>query len=191
MAKTIYNVSLADLLPDGMLSDPKTQALCAAIDVENKFVVNAIGAVSVLDNIGNQPADATDLLAIEQGTPYYSQSLPLQTRQSLLSSTGQINAIAGTKAAIEKTLQEAFASGSVQEWFDYGGVPGHFRVLVNDFPNSQAQMSEINRAIAATKRASSALDEVIIIVATTIATEYIASTFELAVYVNTKMQGVQ
>lgn len=189
MAKTIYNVSLADVIPPNMLSDPNIVALCAAIDSENQFVVIAINNVSVLDNIGNQPAPVTDLLSFEQQTPYYDQSLALNIKQSLVAGTGKLNSIKGTKAAVEKIVQEVFGSGTVQEWFEYGGQPYCFRVLVNDFPNSSAQMDAINRAIAVSQNLRSHLDEVIIIAATTIANEYLASTFEFAVYVNTNMQA--
>ncbi len=191
MAKTIYSVKLADVMPFNMVSDPKIAAICAAFDVENAFVANAISSVLVLANIGNQPADVTDLLAIEQGTPYYNQTLTLDARRSLVAGTGKINAIKGTKAAVEQTVQAAFGSGTMQEWFEYGGQPGCFRVLVNDFPDSSAQMSEINRAIAVSQRVSSHLDEVIITLATTIASMYVASAFEIAVYVNTTMKAPQ
>jgi len=189
MAKTIYNVSLTDVIPFNMLSDPNVTALCAAMDTENQFVVNAINRVSVLDNIGGQLSDATDLLAFEQQTPYYDQSLTLDIKRSLVAGTGKLNSIKGTKAAVEQIVQEVFGSGTVQEWYEYGGQPYCFRVLVNDFPNSSAQMAAINRAIAVSQNIRSHLDEVIIIAATTIATGYIVSTFEIAVYINTMMKA--
>jgi P2-related tail formation protein len=185
---TLSNINLASVMPSNMTSDPIIFSLCAAIDAINQFVTNAIPSVLVLANIGNQPSAVTDLLAFEQQTPYYNQTLPLSTRQMLLANTGMVNSIKGTKAAVEQTVQAAFGSGTVQEWFEYGGTPGCFRVLVNDFPNSSAQMSEINRAIVASQRVSSHLDEVIIILETTIVSMYMASTFELAVYVSTAMK---
>ena len=175
-------------MPSDMVSDPVIFSLCAAIDAINQFVTNSIPSVLVLANIGSQPSAVTDLLAFEQRTPYYNQVLPLDVRQALVANTGMINAIKGTKAAVEKTVQDAFGSGVVQEWFEYGGLPGYFRVLINDFPNSDTKTAEINRAIAVSQRASSHLDEVIITLATTIANMYMASAFELAIYINTTMQ---
>lgn len=186
--RTISDITLAELLPPGMIN-PKIAAIAAAFDAMHQIVVNAIPKVSVLDNIGHQPSDVTDLLAIEQRTPYYNQSLPLETRQELVAGTGQLNSILGTKAAVEQAVKTAFGSCTVQEWFEYEGDPYHFRVLINDFPNSSAQMDEINRAIEASKRKSSYLDAVIIIQSTTSTTMYLASTFSLGLIVNTKMQS--
>ena len=189
MSKSIYDVSLADLLPYNLTNDSNIMAMCAAFDAMNQMITDTIDNVLVLADIGNQTSEITDILAIEQQTPYYNQTLSLEARRALVANTGKINSIKGTKAAVEQTVQAAFGSGTVQEWFEYEGQPGCFRVLVNDFPDSQAQMSEINRAIAATQRGSSHLDEVIIIVATTIAKQYMASTFVLAVFINTTMQA--
>jgi hypothetical protein len=188
MPKTIHNISLADTVPDSMLDDPEIAALCVAFDTENTIVVNAINNVVILADIGKQSSAVTDLLAAEQQTPYYNQALPLEVRQALAAGSGLLNAIKGTKAAVEQTVKAAFGSGTVQEWFEYGGNPYCFRVLVNDFPNSAAQLAEINRAIEVSKNIRSHLDELIITVATTIANTYLASTFQLIVNVNTSMR---
>lgn len=167
MSKTIYNMSLVDVIPPNMASDPKIAALCAGLDAGNAFVVNAINNVIVLANIVNQPSDVTDLLALEQQTPYYNQSLPLDVRQTLVARGGFLNAIKGTKSAVEQAVQNAFGSCVVQEWFEYGGQPGYFQVRLNDFPGSSDQIAEIARAIAVTQRASSHLEQISILTVVT------------------------
>lgn len=162
LPSTLNEIKLADLMPFSMTIDPKIVAMCSAIDVINQFVTNAIPRVLVLANIGNQPSDVTNLLAIEQRTPYYSQSLTLDARRALVSGTGKVNKIIGTKAAVKAAMQAAFGSGQVQEWFEYSGQPGCFRILVNNISTTSLQMNEINRAIVATKRASSHLDEFLV-----------------------------
>ena len=188
MSTTIYNVALTQLLPPGMTSGPNIASIAAAFDAMHQMVVAAIPSVSVLNNIGHQPSAVTDLLAIEQRTPYYNQSLPLETRQALVAGTGKLNSIKGTKAAVEQAVTEAFGSGAMQEWWEYGGEPGHFQMLVTDFPSSSDQMSEINRAIAATQRLSSHLDAVIVTESTTSTIIYLAETFSLGLVINIAMQ---
>lgn len=189
MSKTIYNVSLADVLPSNMANDPHEQALCAAFDAMAAVVANAIPSVLVLANVGNQPAAVTDLLAIEQQTPYYNQALALNIRQALVAGGGKLNSIKGTKAAVEQAVQEAFGSGTVQEWFEYGGNPFCFKVLVNDFPDSDTQVTEIERAIAATQNARSHLDALVIVATTDLASGYMAATLSIGVIVNVTMQA--
>jgi P2-related tail formation protein len=172
-----------------MTDDPNIASIAAAFDAMDQMVTSQISAVSVLDNIGHQPSDVTDLLAIEQRTPYYNQSLPLEVRQNLVAGTGKLNSIKGTKAAVEQAVTQAFGSGTMQEWWEYGGQPGHFQMIIVDFPNSSSQLDEINRAIVATQRLSSKLDTVIVIGSTTGTTQYLAETFSLGLIVNTTLQA--
>lgn len=102
LPSTLNNVRLADLMPSGIMSDPVIFSLCAAIDAINQFVTDATPRVIVLADIGNQSSDVTDLLAFEQRTPYYDQTLPLSIRQSLLANTGHVNSIMGTKLQLRK-----------------------------------------------------------------------------------------
>jgi len=184
MSRTIYNVGLAELLPPNFAEDNNIQATCAALDAMNTLVVGEISKVLVLASLGNQPSAITDILAIEQRTPYYKQSFELPVRRALLANTGEINAIKGTKAAVEKTAKIVFGSATVEEWFEYSGDPFHFRVLVNEFPNSDSQVSEVENAVASVKNARSVLDEVIIIAATAKVNSYVAGVVLLAPVIN-------
>lgn len=188
MGKTIYNVKLTDLLPESFTSDPDIAAKCAALDAMSAMVTTQIGRVIVLADIGNQSSEVTDLLAVEQRTPYYDQSLSLEARRALLKNTGKLNSIKGTKGAVETALKSVFGSGIVQEWFEYGGDPYYFRVLLYAFPSSESQMDKIRAAVAATQNERSYLEDIIIIVPTTIAQMYIAGVTQVAVTVNTRMR---
>lgn len=145
-----------------MTSDPIIYSLCKAIDAMGQIITNAISVVSVLNNIGNQPSDVTDLLALEQRTPYYDQALPLSTRQALLSNTGHVNSIKGTKAAIEEVAAAVFGRCTVDEWFQYGGDPYCFKVNVDVSQQgaSDAELTALNRIIDQCKNVRSYLDEI-------------------------------
>jgi P2-related tail formation protein len=184
MSKTIYDVGLSELLPGSFTEDDKMLALCAGFDAMNSVVSNSINGVLILGNIGNQPSNITDELAIEQQTPYYKQSFPLATRRALLANTGKINSIKGTKTAIEQTIRLVFGSATVEEWFEYSGDPFHFRVLVNEFPDSNGQITEVQNAVESVKPARSILDSVIITAAMAKASMYMAGIVLIAPTIN-------
>lgn len=181
MPKTIYDVTLAELMPPGMTKDPKIAAACAAFDAMAALTAAAIQKVSVLDSIAGQDGDVTDALAVQMHVDYYNQALDLAIRRSLVQNSGAIHKIKGTPGAVERVARLVFGSAQVQEWFEYGGAPYHFRVLINEFPDSDSQMGEVNRAVASAQNARSVLDEVQIIAATAQGQLYAAGVVQMAV----------
>lgn len=189
MPKTIYDAKLTDLLPSGMRNDPKISSIGAAFDAMNAIVTESIQKVFVLAGIQGVDTDILDLLALEMHVDYYNQALPLETRRELVTQSGAIHRIKGTKAAIEKVIKIVFGSAQVQEWFEYGGTKGTFRVLVNEFPNSGSQINEIERAITSTQRLSQHLDQVIIVAPTTTANMYLAGVYQISINITLTQSG--
>lgn len=184
MSKTIYDVTLAELLPINMNPDVKMQCICAAFDAMSKMATDAVQSASVLTAIAGQDNTVTDLLALQENVDYYNQTLPLDIKRNLVKNAGVIHKIKGTPGAVEKVARLVFGSAQVQEWYEYGGNPYTFRVLINEFPDSENQLGEVRRAIENSKNARSWLDDVIIIASTAQATEYIYTSIEMAVFVN-------
>ncbi len=180
MYKSIYDIKLTDLLPPNMDS-PEIQASCAALDVADQFTVEAVQKVCILANKDPRADNVIDMLALQQHVDYYNQSLPLEARRNLIKSSGFIHRIKGTKAAVEQVARIVFGSARVQEWFEYGGKPYCFRVLIDEFPNSENKMSEAKRSIESSKNARSHLDDVIVIAATAKATAYFAGVIQMSV----------
>lgn len=189
MPKTIYDVKTADLIPQNMLTDPCIVAKCAALDAMDTIETAQISKAYILAKIESQSESVIDALAIERHVDYYNQTLSLDIKRSLVAESGFHHRIKGTKAAVEQVAQLVFGSASMQEWFEYGGSPGHFRMLINEFPNAESQMDEIKRAVASAQRRSAILDEVDIIAATASSPVYMAGVFQMAVYVNMTQQA--
>jgi P2-related tail formation protein len=174
MGMTVYDVRLSDMLPSSFTSDPGAQALCTAFDAMSQIVTQNINDVLVLANIGALPSDVTDELAIEKQVPYYSQSLPLETRQKLLAAAGSLNAKKGSKPAVETIIKAAFESGYVKEWFEYGGQPFHFKAYTDNPNVTTSNLAEFRKALASVQRASAILDEIVLVLSTDAAMQYLA-----------------
>ena len=56
-----------------------------------------------------------------------------QEKRNLLKSAIDIHRYKGTKYALKKVLETLNMSGDIREWFEYGGEPFHFKVLLNIF----------------------------------------------------------
>jgi phage tail P2-like protein len=182
--KTIYDTALISLMPPNMQDDAETCACCAALDAMTALITDKINRVRVLADIGDQDSDVTDLLAIERHVDYYDQNLPLETRRNLVKNSGFLHRIKGTPAAVEQVARMVFGSATVQEWFEYGGEPYHFRVLINEFPGSDSQTDEVKRAINSAKNERSWLDEVNIIASMTTGTIYTGGAVQISSTIN-------
>jgi P2-related tail formation protein len=162
MSRTIYNVGLAELLPQSFAGDIKISAICAAFDAMNAIVTAAIGKVIILANVGDQPSEVTDRLAVELQTPYYDQVLPLATRQALVAASGRINAKKGTKAAIKELAEIIFGPVDIREWFEYSGDPFHFVIYVSDENVPGAKLAAFTAMLEKVKPLRSTLDSIVI-----------------------------
>lgn len=162
MGRSIYTASLADLLPEAMASNNKVKALCAALDVMSKAVTDSIASVIILGDIGNQPSEITDYLAIEQQTPYYDQSLPLEKKQSLVASSGRLNSIRGTKKGVKELTEIVFGPSQISEWFEYSGDPFHFSIYVSNEDVPGEKIVAFTAMLEEIKNKRSVLDAIII-----------------------------
>ena len=68
----------------------------------------------------------------------------------------------GTVGAVERIVQDVFGIATVQEWFDYGGEPFHFRVITENTSASDAMLAELDRIIKETQNIRSHLEEVVV-----------------------------
>jgi len=72
----------------------------------------------------------------------------------------------GTAAAVKAQADAIYPGSTVEEWYEYGGKPGYFRLRVNIMTVEEQEkfaamsMAEIERRLAAAKRFSSHLEEV-------------------------------
>ncbi|KKP40318.1 MAG: hypothetical protein UR30_C0005G0099 [Candidatus Peregrinibacteria bacterium GW2011_GWC2_33_13] len=56
-----------------------------------------------------------------------------EEKRALIKNAVQIHKYKGTKYALEKVLEVLNLNGKIFEWFDYGGNPYHFRVILDFF----------------------------------------------------------
>ena len=86
--------------------------------------------------IGNVEASALPYLA-EQfhilGNEGWLFAVSDTEKRALIKNAVQIHKYKGTKYALEKVLDVLNLNGKIFEWFDYGGNPYHFRVILDFF----------------------------------------------------------
>ena len=107
--------------------------------------------------------------------PEYS----LEEKRRTLKTSWKVHKTLGTKAAVELALSAVYPGTEVEEWFEYGGEPHHFRVFVRGegIAIDPGRLDEFKKAIVRVKRLSSWLDSIITSTAMEPAVVYMAADF--------------
>ena len=98
--------------------------------------------VSIIDNV---PADALPHLAEQYhitGNEGWLQALSEAEKRNLIKSAIKMHRYKGTKYAIEEIFNTLNIVGNVKEWFNYGGKPYYFKVILQIFNRSINEETE-------------------------------------------------
>lgn len=98
--------------------------------------------VSIIDNV---PSDALPHLAEQYhitGNEGWLQALSETEKRSLIKSSIKMHRYKGTKYAIEEIFKTLNIVGNVEEWFNYGGKPYYFKVILQIFNRSINEETE-------------------------------------------------
>ena len=98
--------------------------------------------VSIIDNA---PSDALPHLAEQYhitGNEGWLQALSESEKRNLIKSAIKMHRYKGTKYAIEEIFYTLNIVGNVKEWFNYGGKPYYFKVILQIFNRSINEETE-------------------------------------------------
>lgn len=159
---TLGNVKIISLMPTFMKSDIFTTAVCDALSPYFNQMEEDNLAYLIYVQIDRLDSDALDELAWEMNCTWYAPSESIEIRRDVLKNAIKVHMIKGTPAAVEMVIGSVFGSGRVEEWFDFGGTPGTFRVMTDNVTATGAQANRFIEIIEAVKRKSAHLDQIII-----------------------------
>lgn len=131
MPKTIYDMDWESLLPEPLKSDKRIYAAAKAIAKQKRAVADAIWNTRVWMEIDNLPEQILDLLAYDLDIRWYDGDYSLETKRSIIKSAFHVYKALGTKGAVKQALKNVYDAVEVYEWFEYGGEPYRFRVLID------------------------------------------------------------
>lgn len=169
---TIRDGKLLDIMPDSLSSQPEAQAFSAAFSAQIHRIIDLMEGTRIYSAMSELPSDILDILAIELRTPAYSDTFTVGKKRQLVANTLLFYMRMGTPAAVNDIILTIFEDGYIEEWNEYGGQPFHFRAYTNNPAVTEQNVADFMAALAAVKRATAWLDEVILSITTPLMTEY-------------------
>lgn len=115
-------------LPTVLQNDPHMQALAAAIAAELEKLAREPRLAQIYTRIDELDETMLDALAADFKVDWWRPEATLEEKRNALKMSWYVHKHLGTKSAIETAVADYLGTGKVEEWFEYGGQPHHFRV---------------------------------------------------------------
>lgn len=162
MSNGITAENLLLTLPAVLCDDPDMLAIATVIAQEGEDYDGQIDGLLIYPDIDNLPEELLDILAKDFKVDWWDPNLTLEGKRAVFKNHWYVHKRLGTKGAVRAAISAIYENTQVQEWFEYGGRPYHFKLLVDaQYQGVDQQMHQrvIDR-INFYKRGSAVLDAV-------------------------------
>lgn len=156
------NLEFIRLLPQFMREDKAVIGLAKGVDALVPDIAAVIHKLSTWDCVDTMSEAELDEMAWELNILWYDTSAPIETKRDLVKNSDQVYKRLGTKWASENVIRAYFGDGYIEEWFEYDGEPGHFRIMSSNPSLEGDKFIEFLHILARVTRATAKLDGVII-----------------------------
>ena len=158
----LSDLEFIKLLPEFMRKDDAVRGLAAGIDSIIPQLAAEVEKLSTWDCIDKLSEAELDDLAWELNILWYDTGATIDVKRNIVRDSDAVYKRLGTKWAVENVINTYFGDGYIEEWFQYGGDPGRFRVYSSNPTLNESKFAEFLNLLNKVKRASSQLDGVFI-----------------------------
>lgn len=154
--------NILDCLPEALARSQNMRDLAASIVGALEEQAFMTDATKLYINIDMLPEPLLDILAYDFKVDWYDYNYDIATKRKLLKTSFDVHRHLGTRKAVETAVQAVFPYSVVQEWYEYGGDPYCFRLVVNttDHDEQEILVDGLLRAITMYKSYRSHLDNI-------------------------------
>lgn len=153
----MFTFEIERFLPKFILADKNGYALAKAIEAAVAYMNEKINeGANLISDYETMPEWRLDELAWEYNIPY-DYSADVEIKRSWVSNVQSLSRLYGTPEGIRQYMAGYFEDATIEESWEYGGDPYHFRVI---FPDSWTpeKVAWATKAIGIIKNVRSVLD---------------------------------
>lgn len=163
MNKVLYGLTPANMLrtlPDVLARDEGMNALAQIVANAIAGLVEETRAVQIYTRIDELDEKVLDILAVDLRADWYDYNYSLATKRAMIRDSFFSHRHLGTKGSITQALRDIYPNSTLMEWFEYGGDPFFYRVII-DVTNTiePADLGLIKKKINYHKSLRSHMDE--------------------------------
>ena len=149
-------------LPQVLREDSNMLALARAVAEALSAQANELDVIRIYPAVDILPESLLDLLAYDFKVDWWVSSYSLEEKRDILAKSWNVHRALGTKYAMETSISSVYEDSRVQEWFEYGGEPYHFKIQINARyeDTDPAKHARVLERVSVYKSLRSVLDEV-------------------------------
>nr|DAR73156.1 MAG TPA: tail protein [Caudoviricetes sp.] len=153
------DVLLGHLFPRFLLEDRNGRAMAEAIRAALTLLCGtARQGLSTVTDVKSMPEWRLDEMAWELAAAWYDYDAELSVKRAQIASALEFYNRLGTPYAVVSALGSVFGDGFVQEWYEYGGQPYHFKAYTTNTDALTENKSKFLALLSAVKNLRSVLD---------------------------------
>lgn len=118
-------------LPSALQNDERLVALANSIAQTLEKRSEEIRRLQIYNRIDDLPEDLLDIIARDFKIDWYDYDYNLSAKRRVIKSSFYVHRHLGTVGAVRAAINSIYPESKVEEWFDYGGNPYSFRVVLN------------------------------------------------------------
>lgn len=177
MIKNLQCAKITDCMPRILTEQDWVKAIADAALKLHKQTMEFTQGSQVFTSIDTVSEEVLDSMALEFNISWYRQDSPIQVKRDVIKASYAVHAKLGTPWAIEKLMSDFYGPVEVREWWEYGGEPGHFKLICANEEVTNTKKEEAMALLSACTRASNAMDDI-----------YIGMTGELPLFAGTAIR---
>lgn len=101
-----------------------------------------------------------DEMAWEFNVPWYDYRADIESKRTVISGAKDFRDCIGTPYAVERAISDVYGTGKVEEWPEYGGEPGYFRVLTTNISALNENRERFIKLLDQAKNCRSVLENI-------------------------------
>lgn len=187
MNNGITKENMMSSLPKALKDDESTGAMAEAAAAVLAKRLEEIDRLRIIPNVDALDERVLDMLAVDFKVDWWSAEYPLAVKRAMLKDSWNVHRRLGTRYALEQAISDIYPQTVVQEWWEYGGEPYCFRIMIGNFDEAAdpEKLLKIRRAVSQVKRLSAHLDGIDISSAVLQGQTYVGGALPPAVTVDT------
>lgn len=128
----MIQVDISHLVPAFLMNDRNGYAIAKAIERGLQIFCKVVqDAIDTAIDVDKMPEWMLNELAWEQNIEWWDLDYSLEEKRKTIKDCRNVYLTIGTKAAVETAISAIYPDTKVSEWWEYGGDPFHFKLLLN------------------------------------------------------------
>ena len=161
MNNSVTKDNLMRTLPAALYCDDNMRALAEPVASELESLFRQSEKTIIYGRIDDLDESVLDALARDFKVDWWRPDANIEEKRETIKANWYVHRHLGTKSAVETAVKSFLGDASVEEWFDYGGLPYHFRIMGAANASLNEHFDEFLSILGIVQRGSAVLDSII------------------------------